>query len=152
MKKKDVKRLCKQIMSTAITSAMCLTLVLSPMDSLYASAAEGPDNLGTEAVGFTDPSNPAPANQQPDSSQPADSAQQPGTGQAGDTAEQRDNGQQTGTAQPDKGQETGTTQPAQTEKTLVYNGTSCAVVVTYKADAQIPDGATLSVEEPEAAS
>ena len=54
--------------------------------------------------------------------------------------------QQSGTEQTP-----GTTQPVQTEKTLVCNEDAYAVLVTYTADAQIPDGATLSVEEAETA-
>ena len=119
----NTEKLLKKITSTALATLLGAALAVSTVDMPRLYAAE------------------TPASQQSGTEQTPGAEQQSGTEQT-PSAEQQPGGME---------QTPGTTQPVQTEKTLVCNEDAYAVLVTYTADAQIPDGATLSVEEAETA-
>ena len=119
----NTEKLLKKITSTALATLLGAALAVSTVDMPRLYAAE------------------TPASQQSGTEQTPGAEQQSGTEQT-PSAEQQPGGME---------QTPGTTQPVQTEKTLVCNEDAYAVTVTYTADAQIPDGATLSVEEAETA-
>ena len=144
----NTEKLLKKITSTALATLLGAALAVSTVDMprLYAAETPASQQSGTEqSPGAEQQSG---TEQTPSAEQPA-GAEQPASAEQTPSAEQQPAGAE---QQPGGTEQTpGTTQPVQAEKTLVCNEDAYAVLVTYTAEAQIPDGATLSVEEAETA-
>ena len=143
----NTEKLLKKITSTALATLLGAALAVSTVDMprLYAAETPASQQSGTEQ---------SPGAEQQSGTEQTPSAEQPaGAEQPASTEQTPGAEQQPGTEQQPGGTEQtpGTTQPVQTEKTLGCNEDAYAVTVTYTADAQIPDGATLSVKETETA-
>ena len=149
----NTEKLLKKITSTALATLLGAALAVSTVDMprLYAAETPASQQSGTEQTPGAEQQ--SGTEQTPSAEQPAGAEQSASTEQT-PGAEQQPGTEQTPSAEQQPGgteQTPGTTQPVQTEKTLGCNEDAYAVTVTYTADAQIPDGATLSVKETETA-